>query len=254
MTGDAFDDADVVRCYEYRPPYAPALFEFLLGQVPRHQCALDLGCGPGKIAATLADHFGKVVAVDPSGPMIAAGRERHAARHPNIHWIQACAEDAPIGESIDLAVAGASIHWMDHDVVFPKLAERTSLIAVIFGDEADQPPWQAEWVVAMTEWLARLGVTYDPVAFAARGRRYEAWIDIAGRETFTAPFRQRLEDFIACQHSRAALTRARMGTALAQAFDDDLAERLRPWTDDGMLAFEVHNHLVWGSPRRTPRP
>lgn len=253
MTGEAFDDEDVVRCYAHRPPYAPALFEALLRQVPGRGRAVDLGCGPGMIAAALAPHFAEVVAVDPASPMIATAQDRYAPRHQNIRWIQAHAEDVALDHAIDVAVAGASIHWMSHEVVFPKLADRTSRVAVIFGDGPDQPPWQAEWEAALTEWLARLGVTYDPVAFAAEGRRYEAWMDIAGREAFVTAVRQPLDDFIVCQHSRAALTRARMGPALSAAFDEDLAARLRPWTEDGVLAFNVRNHLVWGSPRRTPR-
>lgn len=254
MGGEAFDDEDVVRCYVHRPPYAPALFEALLARVGERERAVDLGCGPGMIAAALAPHFAEVLAVDPSGPMLAAARARYADRRPNIRWVQARAEDAELGGAIDLTVAGASIHWMLHEALFPKLAERTSCLAVIFGDGPDQPPWQGAWEAAMAEWLPRFSWTSDPVVFAADANRYEAWMDIEGRESFVTPVRQSLEDFIACQHSRSTWTRAHMGPAASQAFDDDLEARLRPWTVDGMLAFNVRNHLVWGSPRRTPRP
>ena len=70
----AFADADVARCYATRPPYAPALHEFLLGQVAGRDRALDPGYGPGKVAIVLAGHFAEVVAVDPSAAMIEAGR------------------------------------------------------------------------------------------------------------------------------------------------------------------------------------
>src|SRR5258707_346708 len=104
----AFDDLDVARCYAHRPPYAPALYEFLFGLVPRRQCLVDLGCGPGKIATTLAGHFADVVAIDPAIAMIETARA--ANPQPNIRWLQVSAEDAALPDQIDLVTAGTSIH------------------------------------------------------------------------------------------------------------------------------------------------
>ncbi|HXC57331.1 MAG TPA: class I SAM-dependent methyltransferase [Rhizomicrobium sp.] len=249
MTGNAFDDPDVARCYAHRPPYAPALFDFLLALVPQRRVLADLGCGPGKIAAALAERFAHVIAVDPSGPMIETARG--LVGHPNIVWRHARAEDADLGAHIDLVTIGSAVHWMAHDVLFPRLADRASLIAIIGGDGADAPPWQDGWRDAMTRWLARIGLTYDEKAFTADGRRYEAWLDIAGRRSFTHTVRQRAADFIAAQHARATWTRARMGDALARDFDRDLETLLRPWSEDGMLTYDVTSELTWGAPRRT---
>ncbi len=250
-----FDDTDVARCYAYRPPYAPALYEFLREIAPGKKCLLDLGCGPGKVAAALADDFTKVVAVDPAGAMIETARALHAARHPNIAWMHARAEDVALDDAIDLVTAGTSIHWMQHDVLFPRLAERSGLVAVITGDAPRDPPWRAEWRGAMTKWLKRLhGKTYDEAAFAADGQRFEAWLDIAGRKRFAFSFRQSVEDFIACQHARASWARMRMGDALVAEFDRELDALLRPWAQDGILTLPMVSELTWGVPRRAREP
>ena len=249
-----FDDADVARCYAYRPPYAPALYDFLRAMMPGKQRLLDLGCGPGKIAAALADDFAHVVAVDPAGAMIETARGVYGVRHPNIDWVHARAEDVAFDDAIDLVTAGTSIHWMQHDVLFPRLAAHTSLFAVITGDAPADPPWQAEWRVAMTNWLKRLhGETYDEAAFVADGKRFEPWLEIAGRKRFAFSFRQSVADFIACQHSRASWARSRMGAALSAQFDTELDALLRPWAPDGMLTLPLVSELTWGCPRRSAR-
>jgi SAM-dependent methyltransferase len=249
-----FDDADVARCYAHRPSYAPALYEFLLALVPRKHCLVDLGCGPGKIAAALADRFETVVAIDPAAAMIEEAGALYAERHPNIAWRRTRGEDAELPGAIDLVTAGTSIHWMAHDVLFPRLAERTKIVAIITGDAPPNPPWQESWRAAMTKWLARLhNESYDEPAFVAEGRRYEPWLDIAGRETFTFSFRQSVEDYISCQHSRASWSRTRMGAALSAEFDRDLDTLLRPWAQDGLLTMELTSELTWGAPRATPR-
>jgi SAM-dependent methyltransferase len=249
----SFDDADMARSYRFRPPYAPALYERLLELVPEPRRLLDLGCGPGKIAGALADRFDQVVALDPSGPMIAAGQESHGQRHPNIRWLQSRVEDADLDGAFDLVTAGASLHWMDHEILFPRLAELTPTVAAIGGDEPAEVPWREEWRALNYRWLERIGRTPDPVGRAAAGQAHEAWLDIAGREAFDFTYLQPIEDFIACQHSRAAWSRAVMGEDLAQAFDRDIATTLAPWTEDGVLTLALTSHLTWGAPRRAPR-
>jgi len=249
MGGNAFDDGDVARAYDFRPPYAPAMFDFLAGLVSRKNVLVDLGCGPGKVAAALADRFERVVAVDASGPMIERARELHAERHLNIAWQHAPAEDATLPERIDLVTAGTSIHWMKHGVLFPILAERTSLVAVIAGDAPSAATWQAEENALLTAWLARIGIRFDPAAFAAKGRSFETWMNIAGEKEFRFEFQQSVADYIACQHSRATFSRARMGDDLAAAFDAEYGAALAPFARNGILRVSLTTSLTWGMPR-----
>ena len=253
IAGANFDDADVVRCYAHRPPYPPALYDRLLALSPGRGRAIDLGCGPGKIAGVLAAAFDEVVAVDPSRPMLAAARATHAAT--NILWILGVAETARLQGPADLVTAGASIHWMDHAAVFPRLADVLApgaVVAVIDGDGAFEPPWREAWFDTMTDWVARFGERYDPKLFDKKGQAYQAWLDVGGEEHFAFEHRQSVESLIACEHSRSTWTRARMGKARAAAFDDDLRRILAPHAADGRLSYQVRTRLVWGRPRASP--
>ena len=208
----------------------------------------------------LADHFEEVVALDPSAAMLEAGRDADAGRHPNIEWVEATAEAYETEGGFDLVTAGASIHWPDHAVLFPKLAEWGATLAVMVAEPARMPCEEAGWKAFLTRWLARMaertpGVrkAYDPAAFAAEGRRHEAWIDIEGHERFEHRFDQSVEDFIAGQHSRATWSRAAMGPELADAFDRELDALVRPFATDGVLTLEIVSELTWGAPRRAPK-
>jgi len=53
----------------------------VLGCAPPRGCALDFGCGVGRLSQALADQFAAVDAVDISEPMI--GHARHYNRHPD---------------------------------------------------------------------------------------------------------------------------------------------------------------------------
>jgi SAM-dependent methyltransferase len=248
----AFADEDVARAYAKRPVYPPELFRFLFDLVPGRERALDLGCGPGKIALTLAGLFRQVEAVDPSFSMIEEGKR--ASGHANIDWIVASAEEAALSGPYDLVTAGSSIHWMQHEIVFPKLADALShngLMAIISGDEVSAAPWLEEWTQFKLAWLRKVGQTPDVAGIANALRSYEPWLYIAGARDFSYVFQQSVAEFIECQHSRATWARSAMGGALASAFDADLEEMLRPHTSDGLVRYELSSTLVWGRPRRS---
>jgi SAM-dependent methyltransferase len=245
----AFNDADVAACYRHRPPYAEALYERLLALAPGRRRALDLGCGPGKIAGRLAAHFGEVVAVDPSEPMIAEGRAAHA--QGNIRWVPAAAESADLTGAFDLVTAGTAVHWMDPAILFPRLADLTGLVAIVTGDAPCAAPWLDAWHDFNVRWVTRLGGVWGDAAHQAASSRHEPWIDIAGAETFDFSHSQSLASFIACQHSRATYARTAMGAELTAAFDADAASLLTPWVVDGLLTYDVRSELAWGAPRRT---
>jgi SAM-dependent methyltransferase len=256
-----FAEDDVARCYYARPAYAPALYDFLLARVAGRGRALDLGCGPGKVAMVLAGHFGKVVALDPSAAMIAAGKASEAGRRRNIVWVNERAETYEDDAGFDLVTAGTSIHWPDPAVLFPKLAGWTATLAVLTDAPlfpAPAPPCgEAAWIEFLTHWLARMGrpapVARQEDATAEKGP-HEAWMDIAGRELFRHIERQSVEDFITSQHSRVSWSRASMGKPLADDFDRALDDLMRPFATNGRLDLEIASELTWGAPRATARP
>ncbi|WP_426568503.1 class I SAM-dependent methyltransferase [Streptomyces canus] len=105
-----------------RLPYAPGLADVLAEvlDLDGRGRLLDVGCGPGTVALSLAHLFGEVVGVDPDAGMIAeAGRgaaERGVAG--KARWVRARAEELPAGlGTFTVATFGQSFHWMDRDVV-----------------------------------------------------------------------------------------------------------------------------------------
>ncbi|MFK4066736.1 class I SAM-dependent methyltransferase [Streptomyces sp. NPDC029674] len=105
-----------------RLPYAPGLATALAGllDLDGRGRLIDVGCGPGTVALTLAPLFGEVVGVDPDGDMLAeAGRD--AARRgmaERTRWVRARAEDLPAGlGTFSVATFAQSFHWMDRDLV-----------------------------------------------------------------------------------------------------------------------------------------
>jgi SAM-dependent methyltransferase len=247
--GAAFADLEVVEGYLKRPPYAPALYRRLLALPRGRERALDLGCGPGVVAAALAPHFGTVEAVDPSEPMIRLGRQVNTA--PNILWRHATAE-AFDPSGYDLVVVGMAIHWMRHDAVFPRLADALSpggAMAVIEANNAAEPPWREAWRQFLTRWLADVGTTYDERAFAAEMRSYRRWMDLHGEADFEFDFAQPLDDFIACQRSRSAWSRSRLG-GKADTLEAELHALFTPHAADGWLRCRMRSSMAWGRPRR----
>jgi SAM-dependent methyltransferase len=249
--GISFEEADVVGNYVYRPPYPEAISERLLAIASRHDCLLDIGCGPGKISRPLANHFGKVIAVDPSRHMIALGQSLEYGRARNLHWIVGFAEDTDITDRPDLIVAAASIHWMDHERLFPRLktyAATDHRMAVISGDTPYQPAWEADWQSFLAKWVPAItNEAFDPVAKGESWSSYKAFLDIESTEhVLSAPFEQSVEDFIACQHSRDTFAPSRLADRMG-AFDAELGEMLAPYAREGKLDFTVRTKLVWGA-------
>lgn len=123
-----------------RPPYPPELWARLRarGLVRSGRAALDLGAGSGQATGPLIAAGMHVTAVEP-GPRLAG--LLHAA-FPSADVRVARAEDVELPDSVfDLAVAATSIHWMDLDVVLPKVARalapsgRFVVWRNVFGDD-----------------------------------------------------------------------------------------------------------------------
>lgn len=254
-TGAEFLDEDVARAYAHRTDYPPALHARLLELTPGRGRLLDLGCGPGKLGRGLAAQFEEVLAVDPSAAMLRLGRELDAGAHPNIAWIEATAEAAPIEAPLDLVVMGASVHWVDPARVFPKLASALTaggLMALIDGDGPAQAPWIGAWRAVIRDWVGRLGGVWNGPAHQALMSAHEPWFERVGVETFTAQVEQAVDDLIEAEHSRASWARAKMGD-LAGAFDAELRGVLEPHAQAGRVRFEVRTQLSWGRPMAQPR-
>jgi SAM-dependent methyltransferase len=100
---------EAVEYAHLRPTYPEELFAFLASVVSRRDVAWDCATGNGQAATHLAEYFGRVVATDESGEMIA-----QAPQDPRIVYRVAEAEDSGLeGGSVDLVTVASAIHWFD---------------------------------------------------------------------------------------------------------------------------------------------
>jgi ubiquinone/menaquinone biosynthesis C-methylase UbiE len=107
-----FASADAYRRLvgRYSAPLAEALFDF--ARVEPGMRALDVGCGPGGLAAVLVERLGpaNVAAVDPSEPFVEACR----ARLPEIEARVAGAEALPFADdTFDTVLSQLVVNFID---------------------------------------------------------------------------------------------------------------------------------------------
>jgi ubiquinone/menaquinone biosynthesis C-methylase UbiE len=137
---------------EHRPGYDEEALAYLadrfeLGDSSR---VLDLGCGAGQIAVPLAEHAGKVVAMDPNETMLRHARRRaERAGRENVERV--VGSDTDLGEELGtfgLTTMGRSFHWMDGKSTLEtlyRLTEPGGGVALLTGQEwltKGTEPWQ----------------------------------------------------------------------------------------------------------------
>jgi ubiquinone/menaquinone biosynthesis C-methylase UbiE len=117
----------------FRPKYPAALFAWLSRNAPDRAIAWDCGTGSGQAAVSLAEHFGVVVASDPSTVQLA-----HAGPHPRVHYAAMLAERSALANgSVGLVTVAQALHWFDRPMFFAEarrvLAPRGIVAAWSYG-------------------------------------------------------------------------------------------------------------------------
>lgn len=93
----------------FRPDYPGSLLQALADRCQGLEVAVDVGCGTGQLAVRLAEHFRRVVAVDPSEEQL-----KHARSHERVEYRRAGAESLTAAvASADLVAAAQAAHWFD---------------------------------------------------------------------------------------------------------------------------------------------
>lgn len=72
------------------------------------EAILDLGCGTGELATTIAGRGARVVGLDASAEMIAVARERA----PALEWLVGDGEALGFDGAFDAVFSNAALHWM----------------------------------------------------------------------------------------------------------------------------------------------
>ncbi len=247
--GGQFRDKSVADAYPTRPPYPPELFDILMGLVlDESPVVLDLGCGTGDISRYLAPRVRRIDAVDPSEAMIALGQALPGGQHPHLNWIVSTAEDWRYPETYSLVVTAESLHWMDWDIVLPRIQRCLAAegqLAIVLGRELRNVPWDAE----MGELITQYSTNREYVRYDLLGELVERnlFIPEGSSETQPVPFSQSVEEYIESFHSRNGLSRDRMG-ARAEGFDAELEAIIERYQANRILQFELVAKVTWGRP------
>ena len=98
----------------YRPTYPAAVFEWLAAQAPSTKLAVDVGTGNGQAAVALAEHFDRVLGLDPSEAQLA-----NARAHPRVEYRGRAAEQLAADDArADALFVAQALHWFEHDAFF----------------------------------------------------------------------------------------------------------------------------------------
>ncbi len=135
---------------EFRPRYPRALYEFITTVAPAHDRVWDCGAGSGQASVDLAESFRHVVASD-----LSAEQLTHGPEHPQISWVAAAAEAAPIlGKSIDAVTVAQALHWFDHPKFYDEVRRVSRPGALIIA-----------WTYLPSQMEGKAGAIHDRLMF-----------------------------------------------------------------------------------------
>jgi ubiquinone/menaquinone biosynthesis C-methylase UbiE len=176
QTEDGYFGRIADRYSECRPGYPEALFDFLVSQCDRRDCAWDCATGNGQAAVSLASRFARVIATDRSRAQLAEAKSQK-----NVEFRVASAEDSGIlRESVDLITVAQALHWFDL-ARFSAEADRVAHVGTVLGGWWYQKP-EVESVI--DGWVGGL---YDAPCLAPYWPRERQYI-AAGYKNIHLPF------------------------------------------------------------------
>ena len=218
--GRVFADEEVAALYQYRAPYPRGVFAILERLVVAPRVVLDAGTGTGALARRFPPSIERIDAVDPSAAMIAQGRALPGGDDPRIRWIVGRAEDAPLSPPYGLITSGASLHWMQPEIVMPRFRDALALgarLAVVDTETTHAGEWRPEFLDIIRRYspLEHHLETHEIVLRAAE----QGLFVLEGEErTAPEPFDQSVDDYLRLLGSTSTLSRVTLGSRAA-AFD-----------------------------------
>jgi SAM-dependent methyltransferase len=246
--GEVFSDAEVARLYACRPPYPLAVFDLLRRLVVAPFTVLDAGAGTGALARGMVSFAGRVDAVEPADAMVAAGRQLEAQHdQARIRWIIGRAEDAKLEGPYGLITCGASLHWMDLDVVLRRFRDALAPRAVvaIADTESVHGDYRNEILEVIREHSEVRN--HKELRDLVESLRDSGRFAVKGQiRTDPLPFEQSVEEYIGMLHSTSTLARVRLG-AKSEAFDTKIRAVFRRRGID-RVRYGVVGLVAWGMP------
>lgn len=205
---------------------------------------LELGAGTGDLTIGLIPLVDRLIAVEPSRPMLERGLRRTASDH--VEWLAVAAEDYAFDRRYTAVVAAEAFHWLDWRRVLSRVA--VSLVPsghLILVERAPgvPPPWETDLRALIRAYSTHQDyVAYDTVTeLESRGL-----VVVVGRaQTETVVHRQTVADYVESFHSRNGFSRARFSVERAHAFDDQLTMLVRRSCADDIVPVSVRARVTW---------
>ena len=249
--GEQFQDRSMVEAYQYRPPYPEETFEILTSLIteqPRY--ILDIGTGRGDIARRLVNSVDSVDAIDFSQHMIEYGKRMPNGDNPHLHWLYGRVEDVALNPPYALVTAGQSLHWMDWDIVLPRLHDvltPNGYLAII-----EQNTRHSMWHAELAEIIPKFSTNkkYQPYTLTDELEMRGLFQKVSEKETQPVPFVQSVDDYIESFHSRNGFSTERMKPEIAAGFDKEAKKILLKKYPDGILSLYVVATVTWGIPKK----
>ncbi len=244
-----FQDDSVVQAYTHRPTYPEAIFTRLLQLLPQGpRTILDVGCGRGELARPLAARVDRLDAVDWSEAMIRQGQQLPHGDNPHLHWQIARIEEAHFTPPYALITAGASLQWMNWDIVCPQFAQiltATGLLVLVDQEERGVP-----WQSALNALIAQFSTNqdYKPYHLAEELIQRRHFIIQGEERTDSIPFQQPVDEYIEAFHSRNGFSRQRMTSENAAEFDAKLRAAVLPFCPNQKVTLQIIGTMQWGRP------
>ena len=150
---------------------------------------------------------------------------------------------------VGLITAGAAVHWLDESRAMPRFARAPAPGARLALSEVEEEPLDPTWDKEMTAIVKRYSEVRDYRQFTdvLRLLQDDGWFVRLG-ETRTKSIRARrtLPEYIEWQHSKATLSRVRLGDRV-DAFDAEVAA-LFGRRGVSFIDSDVVGYLTWGQP------
>jgi ubiquinone/menaquinone biosynthesis C-methylase UbiE len=242
----------MASAYAARFAYGPDTFGILASLRRGSGPVCEIGAGNGRLTLGLAGRVGRVDAIEPSRAMVDAAGE---GANPDIHWIVARFEEAPLRGPYSLVVAAESIHWVDWKLAFPRIVSVLipgAFLALVGVDEFEPGTDDPSRVRC-----AKLRQLINEFSTNHEYERYDLIPSLSAAGVFElvgtaratrATVTESIERVISRLHSMNGLAPTALGHRLG-AFDRrarDLLLRLAP---TGTISTDIRPIIWWGYPR-----
>ena len=132
--------------------------------------------------------------------------------HPNLRWINGPVETVELYPPYDMITAGASIHWMEWDVVFPRFKEVLTTdghLVIIDGDRPVGSPWHDAELSLIHKYSTNRHHEQIDLIQELVNRGHLRLIE--DKRTTPVSFSQSLADYVQSFHSRESMSQEHMG-------------------------------------------